>query len=75
MVGVGQHRDVAVEDLFLHGKIELMVAPGGDDEVARSRLVILLDEGRCERGLAGAGERAALAEEGSYPFGTRIGEE
>ena len=52
-----------------------MVAPGRDDEVARALLVALLQIDAGERGLAGAGLRARMAEERLDLVGAGIVEE
>src|SRR5262245_63734827 len=53
---------IAVENLLFDFGVELMVAPGGNDEIARARFIVLLDIDRGKSGLAGAGLRRRGAE-------------
>ena len=64
MILRAQHRAEAVQDLLLHRQIQLIIAPGRDHELARCRLVAFLQIGAGEGGLAGAGKRRQIGEEG-----------
>ena len=66
---------VAVENLLFDLGIELMVAPGGHDEFARARFVVLLYIDRGESGLASASLRRRGAEERLDLVGVRVAKE
>ena len=70
----GQHRAEPGQDLFLHRRVQLIVAPGRDHQLACRRLIAVLEVGARERRLAGAGKRGGAAEKGPDLVGARIGE-
>src|SRR5262245_20282927 len=66
---------IAIENLLFDFGVELMVAPGGNDEVARTRFVVLLDIDRGKSGLASAGLRRRGAEKRLDVIGVGASEE
>ena len=66
---------IAVEDLVLHRRIELVVAPGRDDERVSRGLIAILQKGACERGLAGTSHRWRRREKGFDLVGACIVQE